>query len=111
MTTGRLGLLEHGHRRSIRRGRRTFQGLRAGRSSGRRRRIRWGRSTFRGLRAGKSYTAKSCRTNNCYCATAPLDLQTYNAGYIHMEIEAPPLVPAAGVMNRPLGCWGSDEVC
>ena len=29
------------------------------------------------------------RTNNRYCATAPLDLQTYNAGYIHMEIEAP----------------------
>jgi hypothetical protein len=45
MTTGRLGLLEHGHRRRIRQGRRTFQGLRAGRRSGHRR-----------------------RTNNCYCA-------------------------------------------
>jgi hypothetical protein len=29
-TTGRTGLLEHGHRRRIRRGRRTFQGLLAG---------------------------------------------------------------------------------
>ncbi len=28
-------------------------------------------------------------TNNCYCATAQLDWQTYNAGYIHMAIEAP----------------------
>ena len=32
---------------------------------------------------------KSRWTNNCYCATAPLERQTYNAGYIHMEIEAP----------------------
>ena len=29
------------------------------------------------------------QTNNRYCATARLDRQTYNAGYIHMEIEAP----------------------
>ena len=35
MTTGRTELLEHGHRSSYRRGRKTFQGLRAGRSSGR----------------------------------------------------------------------------
>ncbi len=28
-------------------------------------------------------------TNNCYCATVPLGRQTYNAGYINMEIEAP----------------------
>ncbi len=28
-------------------------------------------------------------TNICYCATAPFDLQTYNAEYIHIEIEAP----------------------
>ncbi len=35
MTTGRPGLLEHGHRRSISRGSRTFQGLRAGCISGR----------------------------------------------------------------------------
>ncbi len=34
MTTGRTELLEHGHRRRIRRGRKTLQGLRAGRSSG-----------------------------------------------------------------------------
>ena len=33
--------------------------------------------------------SESRRTNNCYCATTPLDWQTYNAGYIHMEIEAP----------------------
>ena len=38
------------------------------------------------------------RTNNCYCATAPLDRQTYNAGYMHIEIEAP----------RPW-CAGSNE--
>jgi hypothetical protein len=25
---------------------------------------------------------------HCYCTTAPLDWQTYNAGYTHMEIEA-----------------------
>jgi hypothetical protein len=25
--------------------------------------------------------SESRRTNNCYCATAPLDWQTYNAGY------------------------------
>ena len=28
--------------------------------------------------------------------------------YIHMEIKALPLAPAAGVMNRPLCCGGSD---
>jgi hypothetical protein len=31
------------------------------------------------------------QTNNCYCATAHLDWQTYNAGYILMEIEVPRL--------------------
>jgi hypothetical protein len=40
MTTCQQGLLEYRHRRRTRLGRRTFQGLRAGRSSGRRRRIR-----------------------------------------------------------------------
>ena len=39
------------------------------------------------------------RTNNSYCATAPLDRQTYNAGYTHMEIEAP----------RPW-CAGSNDI-
>ncbi len=33
--------------------------------------------------------SNSLRTNNCYCVAAPLDQQTYDAGYIHMEIEAP----------------------
>ena len=33
--------------------------------------------------------SESRRTDNCYYAAAPLDRQTYNAGYIHMEIEAP----------------------
>ena len=88
MTTGRLGLLERGHRGRIHRGSKTIQGLRAGRSSGRRSRIRWGRSTFWGQRAGRSYTLFT-PDQDCYCATAQLDQQTHNAGYIHMEIEAP----------------------
>ncbi len=56
------------------------------------------------------------RANNCYCATAPLDWRKDNAGYKHMEIEAPPLVPAAG-SNDPHN-WAaavdltrSAEVC
>ena len=50
------------------------------------------------------------RTNNRYCATAPLDRQTYNAGYIHMEIEAP--CPWRAGSNDPdLRCRGSDEAC
>ena len=50
------------------------------------------------------------RTNNRYCATAPLDRQTYNAGYIHMEIEAPR--PGCAGSNDPdLRCRRSDEVC
>ncbi len=31
-------------------------------------------------------TTQRLKPNNRYCATAPLDRQTYNAGYIHMEI-------------------------
>ncbi len=73
MTTGLLGLLEHGQRRCIRRGRRTvlrdygqeeaaaelrvLQDLSKDygptESSGRRRRLRWGRSISKGLRAGR----------------------------------------------------------
>jgi hypothetical protein len=53
MTTGRPRLLEHGQRRSTRRGHRTITGLRAGRSSGRRRRISRHRRTFQGLQAGR----------------------------------------------------------
>ncbi len=49
--------------------------------------------------------------NNCYCATAPLDRQTYNAGYIHMEIEAPRPWLAVGSNDPDWYCWGSDEVC
>ena len=49
-------------------------------------------------------------TNDCYCATAPLDRQTYNAGYIHMEIEAP-RPWCAGSNDPDLRCRGSDEVC
>ena len=37
---------------------------------------------------GPELHSESRRTNNCYCATAPLDWQTCNAGYKHMEIEA-----------------------
>ena len=50
------------------------------------------------------------RTNDRYCATAPLDRQTYNAGYIHMEIEAP-RPWCAGSNDPDLRCRGSDEVC
>ena len=50
------------------------------------------------------------RTNNRYCATAPLDRQKYNAGYIHMEIEAP-RPWRAGSNDPDLRCRGSDEVC
>ena len=50
------------------------------------------------------------RTNNRYCATAPLDRQTYTAGYIHMEIEAP-RPWCAGSNDPDLRCRGSDEVC
>ena len=50
------------------------------------------------------------RTNNRCCATAPLDRQTYNAGYTHMEIEAQ--CPWRAGSNDPdLRCRGSDEVC
>ncbi len=78
MTTGRLGLLERGHRRRIRRGSRTIQGLRAGRSSGRRSRIRWGRSTFWGQRAGRSYTLFTPDQQQLlllYRAVGPADVQ------------------------------------
>ncbi len=52
------------------------------------------------------------RTNDCYCATAPLDRQTYNGGYILMEVEAPRLWGLQpGFMNRLLCCWGTDKVC
>ena len=49
------------------------------------------------------------RTNNRYCTIAPLDRQTYNAGYIHMEIEAPR--PWCAGSDPDLRCRGSDEVC
>ena len=52
----------------------------------------------------------ACRTNNRYCATAPLDRQMYNAGYTHMEIEAP--CPWRAGSNDPdLRCRGLDEIC
>jgi hypothetical protein len=46
------------------------------------------------------------QTNNRYCAIAPLDRQTYNAGYhdIHLEIEAPR--PGAPINDPDLRCWG-----
>ncbi len=44
-------------------------------------------------------TQRVMLTNNCYCATEPLDWQTYNAGYIHMEIEA----------SRPWLAVGSND--
>ena len=51
-------------------------------------------------------------TNNCYCATVPLDRQTYNPGYILMEIEAPRPWCLQPRSNDPDYCsWGSDEVC
>ena len=55
-------------------------------------------------------TSDARQTNNCYCATAPLDRQTYNAGYIHMEINAP-RPWCAGIKDPDLRCRGSDEVC
>jgi hypothetical protein len=111
-----MPLLEHGHHRRICQGRRTFQGLRAGRSRGRRCRIRWGCSTFPSLgTTGRlELHSKSRRTNNCYCATAPLDWQTYNAGYIHMEMRprAPGLQLEVMTSTSTAGDRArSDEVC
>jgi hypothetical protein len=53
-TMGLMGLLEYGQRSSIRRGRRTFQGLCAGQSSRRRRLFAWAAEPSVGLRAGRS---------------------------------------------------------
>ena len=44
------------------------------------------------------------RTNHCYCATAPLDRQMYNAGYIHMEMK--PRAPGAPKVMTRLGLSG-----
>ncbi len=54
-------------------------------------------------------------TNDSFCATPPFDKQTYNAGYILMQVEAPPLVPAAGSNDPKRWAAGdqarSAEVC
>ena len=55
--------------------------------------------------------SNASRTNNRYCATEPLDLQTYSAGYIHMEIEEALRPWCAGSNDPDLPCRGSDEVC
>ena len=68
-----------------------------------------GRTTTR-ADSDTSGSSDARRTNIRYCATAPLDLQTYNAGYTHMEIEAP-RPWCAGSNDPALRCRGSDEVC
>jgi hypothetical protein len=99
MTTGRLGLLEHGHRRRIRRGRRTFSGT-TGRTEQRTPPPNpLGPQYLSGITGRPELHSESRWTNNCYCATAPLDWQTYDGGYTHMEIEAP----------RPWLTVGSDD--
>ncbi len=45
-----------------------------------------GSQYFSGTTGRPELHSESRRTNNCYCATALLDWQTYNAGYIHMGI-------------------------